>query len=656
MRSERSLLPLIAAACSLCLALLAGCDVPVVETPDGYGVVDDQTADETGDETVDETGDEADATGSLSDVDASAGDVAAAPPEWHVISEDLEGVALSMWGSSPDDLWVVGADTGSGPLLLQFDGEAWIQHDTGATGDLWWVFGTPDEPVTFVGEGGTILQYHRDSGNFTTLDSGTDALLFGVWGTAWNELYIAGGYNGVAPPVLLRVVDDVVTPIELEDGDVAEDANLFKVWGSGEDDVWAVGTEGAMLHFDGEAWSKELIQDDPDFVTVHGAHAQDVVVVGDIGNLGSIHQRGDDDAWIKADLGTDTSIFNGVYVAPDGYAVAVGNSSSVWQRVAGEWSDMELVSAHSWHAAHIDALDNVYVLGGDLTGQDLGAIYCYGTSCAGVDYGDDDAQAEPDADAGSADVMDGGEVIEDVADTDVGPEEDALDAEAPETDAGDAAVEVDTDVGPDEPDADTIEDVVADVTPDVEPDVLPDVPPDVPTDPEDVGPADAGPDDVSLPQLDHDVVADNEFLLQMGIGESAETFVPLETYQDLEIIQGPQGGVHMEFNFLLETDYSQAQFFAAVLGTSSIDGVPTGYTLAPKLLVSGTTGEFVSLLFFVQFFENQAAFYIGDGSEPTWVELCIEVTIDHDELADGPDTATMCEIVSAIDTVDESLE
>ena len=174
---------------------------------------------------------------------------------------------------------------------------------------------------------------------------------------------------------------------------------------------------------------------------------------------------------------------------------------------------------------------------------------------------------------------------------------------------------------------------------------------------DDTGPVDiAVEEDVALPVVDPDVSADNEFPLQLGVGTTVADFVPLEPYQDLEIIQGPQGGVHLEFNFLLETTYSQAQFFSSVVGTSSIDGIDSGYTLAPKLLVKGGDGQYISLLFFVQFFENQASFYIGDPPTPTWVELCVEVTIDHADLPDGPETAAVCQIVNAIDLVDESLD
>ena len=43
------------------------------------------------------------------------------------------------------------------------------------------------------------------------------------------------------------------------------------VWSRGPDDVWAVGTDGLVLHFDGEFWSRLPIDTSTNLVAVHGA-------------------------------------------------------------------------------------------------------------------------------------------------------------------------------------------------------------------------------------------------------------------------------------------------------------------------------------------------------------------------------------------------
>src|SRR5262245_26790825 len=56
---------------------------------------------------------------------------------------------------------------------------------------------------------------------------------------------------------------------------------LTSVWGSGKDDVWAVGSGGTIIHYDGSAW-KPTPPDPPTmntFYGVWGSGAKDVWVV-----------------------------------------------------------------------------------------------------------------------------------------------------------------------------------------------------------------------------------------------------------------------------------------------------------------------------------------------------------------------------------------
>ena len=61
--------------------------------------------------------------------------------------------------------------------------------------------------------------------------------------------------------------------------DTADDM-FFKVWGSAADDVYVVGERGAILHWNGAAWSRVSSDADTRLVTVHGRGPQDVWAVG----------------------------------------------------------------------------------------------------------------------------------------------------------------------------------------------------------------------------------------------------------------------------------------------------------------------------------------------------------------------------------------
>src|SRR5690349_11756888 len=61
------------------------------------------------------------------------------PAEWQEVFSDLDGALFSIWGTGPDDVWVVGADAGAGPAVLHYDGSAWTSLDSGQSANLWWV-------------------------------------------------------------------------------------------------------------------------------------------------------------------------------------------------------------------------------------------------------------------------------------------------------------------------------------------------------------------------------------------------------------------------------------------------------------------------------------------------------------------------------------
>ncbi len=79
---------------------------------------------------------------------------------------------------------------------------------------------------------------------WSTMDSGTEAELTDVWMHSATLAYAVGA-GGTA----LQFDGDIWTAI-----DVGVTTKLTGVWGTGPNDVWIVGTDGA-IHFDGTSWS-----------------------------------------------------------------------------------------------------------------------------------------------------------------------------------------------------------------------------------------------------------------------------------------------------------------------------------------------------------------------------------------------------------------
>ncbi|WP_224245320.1 DUF6851 domain-containing protein [Hyalangium gracile] len=88
------------------------------------------------------------------------------PASWSALAQGRPAALLSITGRSRSDVWAVGADKGSGPEVLHYDGIEWRKLETGHRGDLWWVHAFEQGPVLMAGgnvlsgglSGGALLQ------------------------------------------------------------------------------------------------------------------------------------------------------------------------------------------------------------------------------------------------------------------------------------------------------------------------------------------------------------------------------------------------------------------------------------------------------------------------------------------------------------------
>ena len=233
-----------------------------------------------------------------------------APERWARAFDAAEtGWLLSAWGSGASDLRVVGGAPGAG-RVVRFDGAAWIDETLPeGTGLLNWIFGYGPEDVFAVGEGGVVL--HFDGTRWREEPTPTEEDLWGVWGAGPTEPLWAVGGRGRAEgqATLLRREAGVWTRVELPPLQRPGVDALFKVWGSGPDDVFVVGQRGAVLRFDGAEWTEDGVGTSQDLIAVWGTGPGDVFVVGGRGN--GVAARFDGVGWTRFDLGPTPGL-NGV--------------------------------------------------------------------------------------------------------------------------------------------------------------------------------------------------------------------------------------------------------------------------------------------------------------------------------------------------------
>jgi hypothetical protein len=247
---------------------------------------------------------------------------------WHTALElgTEVGALYSVWGPSADDLYAVGGQTLSDrtteAAMLRFDGTQWHQVELPAdTPKLHWVFGVQDARF-IVGDDGVVM--HRrgddDAVSWTRADCGTQLPLWGVWGSAPDDVWIVGGDGFHRPPVLCHHDGTGFTPVSPPELSVRSRA-FFKVWGFASTDVWLVGHLGVILHYDGSTWVEQPSGTGAALISLWGTSPDEVLAVG--GHSDGVLARFDGAMWTSETLLEGTGL-NGTWMGDDGDALVVG--------------------------------------------------------------------------------------------------------------------------------------------------------------------------------------------------------------------------------------------------------------------------------------------------------------------------------------------
>jgi hypothetical protein len=187
-------------------------------------------------------------------------------------------------------------------------------------------------------------------------------------GKSWQPLYETGrsllGVWAASDSLAFAVGDGMIVRLEAGQPPVEfTPAGMFMgVWGSGPNDVVAVGFGGLALHYDGQQWLTESSGTAADLRAVWGTDPDNVIAVGKGGAL--VRRSGG--VWQPMDSGTTLDL-NGVWASGPGDVYAVGGS--------------ELSPGHV--ILHYDGTGWSTVQGGDTRLSTLLGVW--GTSRASVD-------------------------------------------------------------------------------------------------------------------------------------------------------------------------------------------------------------------------------------------------------------------------------
>lgn len=248
------------------------------------------------------------------------------------------------------------------------DARPWQEaFDASEVGWLLSVWGpSPDDLYTVGGQGTPSrgVAWHRGADGWAPLDLGVDVpLLNWVFGFGPDDIFMVGD-DGAIVHWDGRAFTRQTSPT---------DQALWGVWGAARDDVYAVGGDpfpgGAptVLHYDGAAWSTV---DLPDltranvfaFFKVWGSGPSDVWVVGQRGAV--LHWDGS--AWTEVLIGTGEDLISVWGTGPDRIAVVGGRGNGWLFTFDGEeWRGTQPSGMPGFNGVWMRRPDVIHVVGAE---------------------------------------------------------------------------------------------------------------------------------------------------------------------------------------------------------------------------------------------------------------------------------------------------
>lgn len=296
---------------------------------------------------------------------ADTADSAESLRAWQDVAENLPGALMSVWGTTADNVYVVGADAGEGPMAFHLANGVWTPIAGFGSGDLWWVSGDGSRIWT-AGEGGRVFRMDPATSVLDAWVLDAETTFFGIWGSGDGTAFAVGGNPALPTDAAKLYAFDGLNWAEVAlPANVASQAALYKVWGGAANDVWAVGTGGVSLHYDGTTWSFVDTVTTVTLFTIHDGYIAGGNVSGTILSLSTT-------GMVWADESPEAAVqITGVHGGSN--PVAVGVRGSVWYRSEAGWqADLrELPTYQDLHAVWVDPDGGVWAAGGHVSGEPL---------------------------------------------------------------------------------------------------------------------------------------------------------------------------------------------------------------------------------------------------------------------------------------------
>ena len=155
----------------------------------------------------------------------------------------------------------------------------------------------PDDAENEKKNAGGVVHY--DGMRWAEMDSGSDVDLWGVWGSDPNDVWAVGGNIPDGPPIILHYDGMAWSSVEVPMLDRSSTA-LLKVWGTSSANVFAVGQLGVIVKYDGNSWQQVPSGTGEDLISLWGSGPSQIVAVG--GRNNGVVARYDGSGWTSQSI------------------------------------------------------------------------------------------------------------------------------------------------------------------------------------------------------------------------------------------------------------------------------------------------------------------------------------------------------------------
>jgi hypothetical protein len=185
---------------------------------------------------------------------------------WTKVSPTPLAPLFGIWGTDANDAYVVG-DSGN---IFSWTGAAWAPMTSNTALPLRSVWGTSTSNIVAVGSGGVIQRYNGSNWGAAPSTPLTGLTLRGVW-TSDTKIIAVGNQSTMGGIIATKEAAAWNTQL-------VSTMYLSSVWGRADDDVYAVGTSGTIMHYDGSTWTAMASGAMSDLEAVGGTQANTFAV------------------------------------------------------------------------------------------------------------------------------------------------------------------------------------------------------------------------------------------------------------------------------------------------------------------------------------------------------------------------------------------